>query len=308
MAPFLDSTRRAREVAETRRDRHIVSPKPNLRDYADVLELLAERYSQVEGQGEQSAEWVRSAICSADTKLKALRFMLERASPGSRPRLLDIGAQIGSLPLYATRLGIESTAIDNAEFAPDCGRILREYGVDYRVADVGADHLPFGDEAFDFVTYMDVIEHHDYSPKRVLLEIRRVLAPGGCVIITTPNHASIYNRLSLLRGRSINDTFDYFFESADKQPVYLGHHREYTRVELRAALERTGFRVLQCAVIDEGLRSQLPHFRRERARGLIPALRSRGKFLAASVLGNVWSGLALPFGRVLWAAGQKADR
>jgi hypothetical protein len=112
----------------------------------------------------------------------------------------------------------------------------------------------------------------------------------------------------LLRGRSINDTFDYFFESADKQPVYLGHHREYTRVELRAALERTGFRVLQCSVIDEGLRSQLPHFRRERARGLIPALRSRGKFLAASVLGNVWSGLALPFGRVLWAAGQKADR
>jgi SAM-dependent methyltransferase len=295
-------------VAGTRRERSIVPPKPNLSDYADVLELLAERYSQVEGQNEQSADWVRSAICSADTKLQALRFILERASPGSRPRLLDIGSQIGSLPLYATRLGIESTAIDNAEFAPDCGRILREYGVDYRVASVGTDRLPFADEAFDFVTYMDVIEHHDYSPKRVLLEIRRVLAPGGCVIITTPNHASIYNRLSLLRGRSVNDSFDYFFESSDDQRVYLGHHREYTRVELRAALERTGFRVLQCAVIDEGFRSQLPHFRRVLTRGWIPALRDRGKFLAASLLGNLWSGLSLPFGRVLWAAGQKADR
>jgi SAM-dependent methyltransferase len=285
----------------------MVNPKPNLADFADVLELLAERYSQVEGQGEESADWVRSAICSADTKLGALRFILARSSPGSRPRLLDIGSQIGSLPLYATRLGIESTAVDNAEFAPDCGRILREYGVDYRVADVDKDHLPFADEAFDFVTYMDVIEHHEYSPKRVLLELRRVLAPGGCIIITTPNHASIYNRVSLVQGRSVNDTFDYFFESSEKQRVYLGHHREYTRGELRVALERSGFRVLQCTALDEGFRSQLPHFRRARARGWIPALRKHGRFLAASILGNLWTGLSLPFGRVLWAVGEKAD-
>jgi SAM-dependent methyltransferase len=285
----------------------MVNPKPNLRDFADVLELLAERYSQVEGQGEQSADWVRSAIGSAGTKLGALRFILKRSSPGSRPRLLDIGSQIGSLPLYATRLGIESTAVDNHEIASDCGRILREYGVDYRVGDVGTDHLPFADEAFDFVTYMDVIEHHEYSPKRVLLEVRRVLAPGGCVIITTPNHASIYNRLSLLQGRSVNDSFDYFFETSKDQNVYLGHHREYTRVELRAALERTGFRVLQCSAIDEGLRPQLSYFRQACARGWSPALRSQGKFLAASILGHLWTGLSLPFGRILWAVGEKVN-
>src|ERR1039457_5396419 len=206
----------------------MVNPKPNLGDFADVLELLAERYSQVEGQDEQSADWVRSAICSADPKLEALRFILERSSPGSKPRLLDIGSQIGSLPLYAVRLGIESTALDNADIAPDCGRILREYGVDYRVGDIGRDRLPFADESFDFVTYMDVIEHHEYSPKRVLLEVWRVLAPGGCVIVTTPNHASIYNRFSLLQGQSVNDSFEYFFETSKDQCVYLGHHREYT--------------------------------------------------------------------------------
>src|SRR5271170_7345643 len=192
----------------------MVNAKPNLGDFADVLELLAERYSKVEGQGEQSADWVRSAICSADTKLGALRFILERSSLGSKPRLLDIGSQIGSLALYAKRLGVESTAIDNAELASDCGRILREYGVDYRVGDIGKDLLPFADQTFDFVTYMDVIEHHEYSPKRVLLEVWRVLAPRGRVIITTPNHASIYNRFSLLRGRSVNDPFEYYFETA----------------------------------------------------------------------------------------------
>jgi SAM-dependent methyltransferase len=284
-----------------------VNPKPNLGDFADVIELLAERYSRVEGQGEQSADWVRTSLVAADAKLRALRFILARPSHGSQPRLLDIGSQIGSLPLYASHLGIKSAAVDNAEFAEDCGRILREYGVDYRVVDVGTGQLPFSDESFDFVTYEDVIEHHAYSPKRVLLEVWRVLAPGGCVIITTPNHASIYNRLSLLRGRSVNDPFDYFFETSKDQCVYLGHHREYTRAELRAVLERTGFRVLQCAGIEDGLRPQLAVFRRACARGWIPALRRQGRFLAAGILGHLWSGLSLPFGRVLWAVGEKID-
>jgi len=283
------------------------NPKPNLHDFADVLELLAERYSQVEGQDEHSADWVRSAIGSADTKLGALRFILEHSSLGSKPRLLDIGSQIGSLPLYATRLGIEAAAVDNAELAPDWGRIIREYGVDYRVGDIGKDRLPFPDGSFDFVTYMDVIEHHEYSPKRVLLEVWRVLAPGGYVVVTTPNHASIYNRLSLLNGRSVNDSFDYFFETSKDQGVYLGHHREYTRVELRAALQRTGFRVLRCAAIDEGFRPQWSHFRRACAHGWLPALRGHGRFLAANTLGHLWTALSLPFGRILWATGQKAD-
>jgi SAM-dependent methyltransferase len=282
--------------------------KPNLDDFTDVLEFLAERYSKVEGQGEKSAEWVRLSIVTAETKLRALRFILKRSSPpGSKPRLLDIGSQIGSLPLYALRLGMESAALDYADLASDCGRILRECGVDYRVGDVGKEPLPFADGSFDFVTYLDVIEHHPYSPQRVLREVRRVLAPGGCVIITTPNHASIYNRLALLRGRSVNDTFDYFFETSKDQSVYFGHHREYTRDELSSALERTGFRVLQSAAIDEGFQAQWSAFLQSRGGGWIPALRWQGKFLAANMLGHVWSGLSLPFGRVLWAVGEKAD-
>jgi SAM-dependent methyltransferase len=283
------------------------NPKPNLADFSDVLELLAERYSKVEGQGEQSAEWVRLSVVTAETKLRALRFILKHSEPGSKPRLLDIGSQIGSLPLYASRLGIGATALDYADLASDCGRILRELGVDYRVGDVGKEPLPFADASFDFVTYMDVIEHHPYSPQRVLLEVRRVLAPGGCVIITTPNHASIYNRLALLRGRSVNDTFDYFFEVSKDQNVYFGHHREYTRNELSAALARMGFRVLESAAADEGFRAQWSAYRQSSGRGRMRELRRQGKFLAANMLGHIWSGLSLPFGRVLWAVGEKVD-
>jgi SAM-dependent methyltransferase len=219
--------------------------------------------------------------------------------------VLDVGSQIGSLPLYASRFGIRTAAVDNAEFAKDCGSVLREYGVDYRVTDAGAAPLPFADESFDFVTYMDVIEHHAYSPKRVLLEARRVLARDGYLIITTPNHASIYNRLLLLCGESVLDPFHSFFDNCSGQPVYLGHHREYTRPELRAVLEKTGFRVLQCRATEEGIRPQWRALRRDARQGWSQAIRGRGKSVVAEALGYLWNALSLPFGRVLWAVGQK---
>jgi len=54
------------------------------------------------------------------------------------------------------------------------------------VAHVDINRFPFGDEAFDVVIVIDVHEHFvDLSG--INHEIRRVLAPGGLAIITTPN-------------------------------------------------------------------------------------------------------------------------
>ena len=279
-----------------------LSIAPNLDDFAGVLETLAQRYAAV---NRGAPDWVRGSIVAAGSKLRALRFMLQHTPSHKPAQLLDVGSQIGALPLYALRFGIQAAAVDNAEFAQDCGSVLREYGVDYRVSDAGQSPLPFADGSFDFVTYMDVIEHHAYSPMRVLLEARRVLAQDGYLIITTPNHASLYNRLLLLCGKSVHDPFHSFFDACAGHAVYLGHHREYTRAELRAMLEKTGFHVLQCVATEEGMQPQWRAFRRDALQGWFPAVRCHGKSLAVEALGNLWSALSLPFGRVLWAVGQK---
>ena len=260
---------RAPQLGNSCREEDTPCADPNLNDFAKVLETLAERLSYGPAG---TSNWIGGSIVAAESKLRVLRMILQWASAKGRPaRLLDIGSQIASLPVYAARLGSQAAAVDNGGFATDCALAARQMGVDYRIADVGRERLPFDDESFDFVTYMDVIEHHAHSPKRVLLEALRLLSPGGLLIVTTPNHASIYNRFALLFGKSVLDPFDYFFEARAGDEVYPGHHREFTRAELRTMLEKTGYRVLECKSRGEGLGPQLRAARgRQRTVGQLP--------------------------------------
>ncbi|PYT53635.1 MAG: hypothetical protein DMG43_08520 [Acidobacteria bacterium] len=261
---------------------------PTLEGFDEILHLVADRA--------QARDWILSSIVAGDEKVRVLRYISQNAHSGA-PRHLDIGAQIGAMAIYASRLGCEVAAVDYACWS-SYAAIAKENGVDYRECDLSASPLPFADASFDFVSYMDVIEHHAFSPRRVLEEIHRVLAPNGRVLVTTPNHSSIYNRLLLLVGRSVNDSFDRYFDSKDV--MHLGHHREYTRSELRSALERSGFVVQECRVEEEGL-SSLVYFA-QRNGGFL----KQGKWFVIRSLGPVWSTLHLPFGRRLWAVGVKA--
>ncbi|HKS82913.1 MAG TPA: class I SAM-dependent methyltransferase [Candidatus Acidoferrales bacterium] len=215
------------------------SPAPTLEGYREILELLA-RDPRI---APHSPDWIRDGILAGGEKVEILGYILQNApANGQSPRILDIGAQIASFALYAAKLGCRVSALDYPGFVNIYGKIAAEHGVDYRECDLAAGPLPFANDSFDFVTYTDVIEHHAFSPRRVLREIHRVLAPGGCVIILTPNQASLYNRLLLLSGRSVYGDFDHFFEAAADESVYPGHHHEFTRAELRSSA-----RISKCA-------------------------------------------------------------
>lgn len=272
--------------------------QPTLEDFEQVLELLASDPRAAL----HSPDWIRDRISAGGEKVRILKKILEAHPPGGPPpRVLDIGAQIGSFALLAAKFGCRASALDYAFFANMYAPIVAEHGVDYRACDLGGEPLPYADNSFDFVTYTDVIEHHAFSPKPVLLEIHRVLAPGGCVFIITPNQASIYNRLMLLFGISVYDNFESYFNASAGGGIYFGHHHEFTYSELRAALEHTGFTVRELRVIEGDLASLL-YFRRRRPEHAGDFLR---RFLIVFALGPVWSAFHLPFGRILWAVGQK---
>jgi SAM-dependent methyltransferase len=249
------------------------------------------------------SDWIRASLRSGGWKTRILNYILDHARRESgQPTLLDVGTQFGSLPAYAAKLGIHAAAVDYGAFAQTYGEIAAGNGVDYRQCDVGTERLPFSDGAFDFVTYTDVLEHHSFSSKRVFREIYRVLAPGGRLIVMTPNHASIYNRIKLFLGSSVNDEFDYFFETCAAQELYGGHHREYTQAEVKEALRRTQFRVMECRVVEQDFGPLLRYVRRHRRHSGAPS-QYRDLFLCA--LGKIWSLLHFPFGRWIWAVGEK---
>lgn len=277
--------------------------KPTLQEFDEVLQLLAREASPT---GDATiVPWIRNSISAAGVKLRALQFISKHASPDSHPTLLDLGAQIGSLTLYASRLGVKSAAVDLPYFADTYATISQKHGVDYRPCDLSTSPLPFPELSFDYVTYLDVIEHHAHSPKRVLAEIRRVLKPQGCLIVSTPNQASIYNRVKLLGGGTVSDPFDYFFETAAQDTPYPGHHREYVRSELRYALMASGFHVLESQVIDDDFAPTLWHVKISSNDSMLRKLWQYKMHLGATAAGHFWPFFRLPFGRVLWFVAEK---
>ncbi len=100
-------------------------------------------------------------------------------------RVLDAacGAGYGSGMLSAAG-ATEVVGVDLDEEVVTALRAKMVAGVSFEVADLR--RLPFDDARFDLVTCFEAIEHVP-EPGLVLDELRRVLAPGGVIAISTPN-------------------------------------------------------------------------------------------------------------------------
>lgn len=95
----------------------------------------------------------------------------------ARGRLLDLGC--GNVPLFEVYSGLVDDIV-----CVDWPTSLHQQ----RHIDVFADlalPLPLSDCCFDSVVLTDVLEHIP-TPERLVAEIARILAPGGCVLIGVP--------------------------------------------------------------------------------------------------------------------------
>ena len=98
------------------------------------------------------------------------------------------------------------------------------------------DLLPFPNNSFDLVIFTEVLEHIAITDPCVILgEIRRVLRPGGRMLLSTPNVANLSNVVAFIQGDNVFWPPNMFYGSVDR------HNREYTPNELLQLVERAGF-------------------------------------------------------------------
>ncbi len=110
------------------------------------------------------------------------------AKPLSGKRALDVGCGAGLLAEPLARLGANVTGVDAAEANVAVARAHAEgsgLAIDYRHGELAA----LGLGQFDLVTAMEVLEHVSDKPA-FLAELANHLAPGGLVVLSTPNRTA----------------------------------------------------------------------------------------------------------------------
>jgi ubiquinone/menaquinone biosynthesis C-methylase UbiE len=113
-------------------------------------------------------------------------FSLSEVVTGDRA--LDLGCGAGDFTAALARAGGEAVGVDVAEAALERAR-SRHPEVEFRLVPFDGP-LPFEDGSFDLVWSSEVIEHVA-DTARWLSEVRRVLVPGGRLLLTTPSHGRV---------------------------------------------------------------------------------------------------------------------
>jgi SAM-dependent methyltransferase len=168
--------------------------------------------------------------------------------------LVDLGAGLSIFGPMARALGLEVTLVD--DFGGGGGVITGQRAADIKVLGLFREQLgiriieenfveqpiPLADASVDVVTCFHSLEHWHNSPKRLFKEIKRMMRPGGVLVLVTPNAVNLRKRAYVLLGRNNFPDLCTWYEDGD--PVWRGHVREPIIRDLRQLMEWNGFNIV----------------------------------------------------------------
>ncbi|MGD0765755.1 MAG: methyltransferase domain-containing protein [Dehalococcoidia bacterium] len=229
-----------------------------------------------------SCEGYKEFRASGGRKLSA-RFQkaleLARIEPGQR--VLDIGCGRGELVVHSAMRGADAIGIDYAEEAVRiAGENLATYPPEVqrqaRVLLMNAREMEFEDGSFDIALMTDIVEHlYPHELAEVLRETRRVLKPGGRLVIHTCPNRILYDMTYPVYIRHVHRVVLRLAEIGHYQSFIVGpslsvkpefprsedehrvHINEQTAGEMKGALEEAGFLVEKTAYWE--IPHQLPY-------------------------------------------------
>ncbi len=171
-------------------------------------------------------------------RLRWLQNQIRIHAP-SAALIVDVGCSQANLSLLMAEEGYRCVAIDLLADALKYARKKYECGTVWFVVGDGG-RLPLRSEVADVVVLGEVIEHCP-EPLGTLQEARRVLKPGGFLLVTTPNGDS-----PLVREP------DYYSGHRAGENIvgpHAGHWFSFNSRSLRRVLKEAGFQQVEVALV-----------------------------------------------------------
>lgn len=185
----------------------------------------------------------------AETHLGRLVRTIELLPKGGpADRVLEMGAYMQITPALRTRCGYgevrgcylgtlgrtdEKTVVSTAGERFSC--LIDLFNAE-------SDPFPYPDGHFQAVVCCELLEHLCEDPMHMVAEVNRILAPGGCLLLSTPNICSLRAVAAVLKGYHPG-LYSQFTARIGGNKAEPRHAREYTAGEIQQVLEAGGFAV-----------------------------------------------------------------
>jgi SAM-dependent methyltransferase len=159
-------------------------------------------------------------IRQTDERIRNAHRLLSLVPSGGR--LLDVGCACGFLLVAARERGFIVQGVEPSAWAANYAR--RQFGLD--VWQGALEEAPLEAASYAVVVLADAIEHLT-NPRQVVTKLHRLLAPGGRLVMLTPDLGSLVARLAGAQWWGLLDD----------------HYHYFDRRTLRRLLEAEGFMV-----------------------------------------------------------------
>src|SRR5579871_12021 len=202
--------------------------------YARDVARAVRRYKQTRRSVQCFPEFQEYFVHYPIKHSQASSHYYARQMVGSNQTVLDIGAGEGFFAQELVADGNRVSGIDNRQLSSEDSPFEQ-----YFTADLEDGIAPvirqLENKRFDRVLLLDVLEHLR-NPDQILRQSHEVLKRDGFLIVSVPNIANIYIRLTLLLGR---------FEYSERGLLDKTHLRFFTRRTARRLLESNGYSILE---------------------------------------------------------------
>ena len=179
------------------------------------------------------------------------KYVLEIFSRHKFDKILDVGCADGHFSIVLKEVS-DAKEVCGIEISEKGVESAKRNGVKAFQLDIDKEDFPFEDNYFDAIFAGEVIEHL-FDPDHFLDEVYRTLKDNGLCAITTPNLASIYNRVALLFGFhpwtisvSLRHAIGHLYEIKGKNHIpWAEHVRCFTYRALIKLLKIHGFQTIK---------------------------------------------------------------